>query len=130
MKQFRATIISVNFCTSFGLLGELRCLMALIWSGFTSIPQFIIMYLRNFRTPTPKAHLLALRRNLYCLSIKRLLQILYTPLVILTLNYHVIYIHFHCTPNLISEHPHRHPLISGPCIFKSEGHHRVVIIAL
>ena len=48
----------------------------------------------------------------------------------LTLNYHVIYIHFHCTLNLISEHPYHHPLISGPCIFKSKGNHCVVIIVL
>ena len=62
--------------------------------------------------------------------LKSLIQILHVPLVLPTFNYHVIYIHLHCAPNLISEHPRHQPLISVPCILKFEGHHCVMIIAL
>ena len=62
--------------------------------------------------------------------LKSLLKILHLPLVLPTFNYHVIHIHLHYAPNLISKHPRHHPLISGLCILKSEGYRCVVIIAL
>ena len=57
INRFNTTIIPVSFCTSFGFRGGYKLLMALIWSGFTSIPLWVTIYPRNFPDPTPKEHL-------------------------------------------------------------------------
>ena len=73
MNRFKATIIPVSFCTSLGFRGGCKLLMALIWSGFTSIPLWVTMYPKNFPEPTPKEHLDAFRRNLCSLRISKML---------------------------------------------------------
>ena len=67
-----AAIIPVSFCTSFGFRGGCKLLMALILSGFTSIPLWVTMYPRNFPDPTPKEHLDAFKRNLCLLRISKM----------------------------------------------------------
>ena len=57
INRFKAAIIPVSFCTSFGFRGGCKLLIALIWSRFTSIPLWVTMYPRNFPDPTLKEHL-------------------------------------------------------------------------
>src|SRR6266702_4539631 len=73
MNRFKAAVIPVSFCTSFGFRGACKSLMALIWSGFTSIPLWVTMYPKNFLEPTPKEHFEAFKRTLCFLSILKIL---------------------------------------------------------
>ena len=57
INRFKAAIIPVSFCTSFGFRGGYKLLIALIWYGFASIPLWVTMYRRNFPDLTPKEHL-------------------------------------------------------------------------
>ena len=43
------------------------------------------------------------------------------------LHQHVVNINLHGTAEQRSEHFHHQPLISGPCILQSEGHHIIEI---
>ena len=54
MNRFKTAIIPVSFCTSLGFRGGCKLLIALIWSGFTSIPLWVTMYPKKFPEPTPK----------------------------------------------------------------------------
>ena len=73
MNQFKAAIIPISLCTSLGFRDGCKLLMALIWSGFTSILLWVTMYPKNFPKPTPKVHLDAFKRNLYSLRISKML---------------------------------------------------------
>ena len=73
MNRFKAAIIPVSFCTSLGFRGDCKLLMALFWSGFTSIPLWVTIYPKNFLEPTPKEHLDAFKRSLCSLRIRKCL---------------------------------------------------------
>ena len=73
MNRFKVAIIPVSFCTSLGFRGGCKLLIALIWSGFISIPLWVTMYPKNFLEPTPKEHLDTFRRNLCSLRISKML---------------------------------------------------------
>ena len=72
MNRFKAAIIPISLCTSLGFQGGCKLLIALIWSGFTSIPLWVTMYPKNFPKPTPKEHLDAFRRSLCSLRISKM----------------------------------------------------------
>ena len=74
MNRFKAAIIPVSFCTSLGFRGGCKLLIALIWSGFISIPLWVTIYPKNFLEPTPKEHLDAFKRNLCSLRILKMLM--------------------------------------------------------
>ena len=74
INRFNVAIIPVSFCTSFGFRGGRKPLIALIWSGFTSIPLWVTMYPRNFPDPTLKEHLDAFRRSLCLFRISKMLE--------------------------------------------------------
>ena len=74
INRFKAAIIQVSFCTSFGFWGGCKLLIALVWSGFISIPLWVTIYPRNFPDPTPKEHLDAFRRNLCHLKISKMFK--------------------------------------------------------
>ena len=73
INRFRAAIIPVNFCTSLGFRGGYQLLMALIWSGFTSISLLVTISPRNFPKPTQKEHLDAFKCSLCFLRISKIL---------------------------------------------------------
>ena len=64
MNLFKAAAIPVSFCTSFGFREVRKLLIALIWSGLTSIPLWVTMYPKNLPDPTPNEHLEAFKRSL------------------------------------------------------------------
>lgn len=133
MNQFNAANMPINTCTSFGLFGDLRHFIALLWSRFTSIPQWVIMYPRNLLAPTPKAHLSALRRNLCRLSSSNIsMRSPICPQLHFAFYYHIInvYLYLYHMLNLLPKHFCHYPLISSPCILQAEQHHGVVIISI
>ena len=73
MNRFKAAIILVSLCTSLGFRGGCKLLIALIWSGFISIPLWVTMYPKNFPEPTPKEHLDAFKRSLCSLRNSKML---------------------------------------------------------
>ena len=73
MNRFKAVIIPVSFCISLGFRGGCKLLIALIWSGFTSIPLWVTMYPKNYLEPTPNEHLDVFRRSLCSLRISKML---------------------------------------------------------
>lgn len=68
MNLFKVAIVLISFCTSFGFRGGCKYLIALMWSGLTSIPWCVIMLPKNFPELTPKDHLDEFRCNLCILS--------------------------------------------------------------
>ena len=70
-KWFSVAINLVSFCTSLRVLGRASCSIALIWSGFTQMPRFVIIYPKKFPELTLNAHLLVLRHSLCCLKISK-----------------------------------------------------------
>ena len=68
INLFKTAVIPISFCTSLGFRGGCKSLIALIWSGLTSIPRCVVMYPKNFLKLTLKEHLDALRQNLCFLS--------------------------------------------------------------
>ena len=55
-------------------------------------------------------------------------EIIYMLGLYFTLYHHIIYVHLNIFAQLRLKHPGHHPLVSGPCIFQSEGHYFVVVI--
>ncbi len=43
------------------------------------------------------------------------------------LNYHIIDVDFHVSPNLGVKDPIHQPLVRGPCILKPEGHSNIAV---
>jgi hypothetical protein len=50
----------VSFCTSLMKVGDFMLVMAEIFSGLASMPQWLMMKLSSFPEGTPKTHLLGL----------------------------------------------------------------------
>ena len=73
MNRFKAVIIPVSFWTSLVFRGGFKSLIALIWSGLTSIPLCVTMQPRNLSDPTPKEHLEVFRRSLCFLKMLKVL---------------------------------------------------------
>ena len=73
INRFKAVVIPVSFCTSFGFGGACKLLMALIYFGFTSIPLWVTMYPKNLPKPTPKEHFETFKHSLCSLSIPKML---------------------------------------------------------
>ena len=69
---FNATTRLVNLCTSLTVLGEVTSSMALIFTGFASIPRWDTIKPRNFPNETPKRHLAGLSFILYFLKVSNI----------------------------------------------------------
>ena len=130
INRFKAAIISVSFCTSLGFRGGCKLLMALIWSGFTSIPLWVTMYPKNFLELTPKEHLDAFKRSLCFLRISKIFARSSHMLEHhFALYNHVIDVNFNVLAQQWLEHFSYHPLVGWSCIIQAKRHHFVVIVS-
>ena len=96
--------------------------MALTFSGFTSIPLYDTMKLRNYPEDTPKGAFGRVQLHIILLEcVERLLKI------VLALDEHVVHIYLYVPPNLFTEHLVYQPLVRGPCVLQAEGHDLVTV---
>jgi hypothetical protein len=60
MNLFKAAMHPVSFCTSLMQVGDFILVMAEIFSGLASMPQWLMMKPSSFPEGTPKTHLFGL----------------------------------------------------------------------
>ena len=73
-EMIEGYVIPIRCWTSFGFLAGFRFCSAMIWFEFTSIPQFVTKYPRNFPELALKAHLVAFNFRRCCRRVSNVLR--------------------------------------------------------